>query len=153
MGLCQNPSQEGNCSKSMILILSPGLELHLMSTICSQILFVRLVALWHKNGTFWFSSFSTCIALETSFCCYASQDGPWPLIPGYVYKWLSRSIWHFISVFGLLVKILRSSVFDLQLEVRPISCETPFFPTFSLLVTNLWLKLDFKPISQQLFLI
>ena len=153
MGLCHNPSQVGKCSKSMILILSPGLELHLMGTICSQKLFVRLVALWHKNGTFWFSSFSTCIALETSFCCYSSQDGPPPLILGYVYKWLSGSIWHFISVFGLLVKILRSSVFDLQLQVRSILSENPIFTTLSLLVTNLWLKLDFKPISQQLFLI
>ena len=137
----------------MILILSPVLELHPMGTICSQMLFVILIALWHKSGTFWFSSFLTCIALETSLCCYASQDGPWPLISGYVYKWVSGSIWRFISVFGLLVKILRSGVFDLKLQVRPILSENPFFTTFSLLVTNLWLKLDFKPISQQPFLI
>ena len=137
----------------MILILCPRLNLHHICMLCSQILFVIFIKLWCKSGTFRFSPLLACMKSVTSFSRYSSQVARPPLISGYVSIWVSRSIWAFLRFFGFLVKILRSSIFDLKLHLGPILPETTFFSSLSLLITYLWLKLDFKPISQEPFLI
>ena len=90
---------------------------------------------------------------KTSFTRYSSQVARPPVISGYVYSWVTRSIWPLLRFFGFLVKILRSDFSALKLQLGPILCEITFFSSLSTLVTYLWIKLDFKPISQQPFLI
>ena len=90
---------------------------------------------------------------KTSFSRYSSQVARPPVISGYVYSWVTRSIWPLLRFFGFLVKILRSDFSALKLQLGPILCEITFFSSLSTLVTYLWIKLDFKPISQQPFLI
>ena len=107
MGLCHSGNQTWMWVEPMIFISCPGLILHYISMFCSQIVLVNLIAFWWKS---WIEETND----EFSFLYYFVQVDPRPMILRYVYRLVSRSIWAFMTIYCLLIKILRSSVSDLQ---------------------------------------
>ena len=67
---------------------------------------------------------------EFSFLYYFVQVTPTPMILRYVYRLVSGSIWAFMTIYCLLIKILRSSVFAPQTSGAAVLVCEPFYVKF-----------------------
>ena len=127
MGLCHSRNQTWMWVEPMIFILCTGLILHYISMFCSQIVLVNLIAFWWKS---WIEKKNACTNTEFSFLYYFIQVTPRPMILRYVYRLVSGSIWAFMKIYCLLIKILRSSVFAPQTSGAAVLVCESFYVNF-----------------------